>query len=253
MSFIVSALWLYPVQSMRGQEMDALDYAADGLRLDRWFGILDVETQKMVGSAGGKRNWRALVTWDAQLVTPLDATEPKVEIRFPEGGSLVSDDLEIDRKLSERLERAVEFRGAGGARAPKRYELAPCHLLTSATLRRLNRSYPEGEFAPERFRPNVLLDCGDEVGFIEQPWLGKEIAMSSGAVLEGTEDCQRCALTTRAQGGLPSDPKILHTVMLENNTNAGIYARVAKPGRIALGDTAQIGQGRLAASAQASA
>ena len=94
--------------------------------------------------------------------------------------------------------------------------------------------------ALERFRPNVLLDCGDEVGFIEQPWLGRKIAASSGAVLEGTEDCQRCALTTRAQGDLPSDPKILHTVMLENNTNAGIYARVATPGRIAVGDAIEV-------------
>jgi hypothetical protein len=241
MTFTVSALWLYPVQSVRGQKMDALDYAADGLRLDRWFGIWDVETGKMVGSSGGKRNWRPIVTWDAQLLTPLDADAPKVELRFPEGGHVVSDDPEIDRLLSERLARPVEFRGNRGERAPKRYDLAPCHLLTSATLRRLNRSYPEGAFEPERFRPNVLLDCGDEVGFIEQPWLGKAIAMSSGAVLEGTEDCQRCALTTRAQGDLPSDPKILHTVMLENKTNAGIYARVAKPGRVSVGDAVRVG------------
>ncbi len=194
----------------------------------------------MVGSASGKRAWRPLISWNAQLVTPLDAAEPKVEIRFPEGGHVVSDDPEISRLLSDRLERAVEFRGTKGERAPKRYELAHCHLLTSATLRRLNRSYPEGEFEPERFRPNVMLDCGDEVGFIEQPWLGKQIALSSGAVLEGTEDCQRCAMTTRAQGALPSDPKILHTVMLENNTNAGIYARVANAGRAALGDEVRV-------------
>jgi uncharacterized protein len=240
MSFTVSDLWLYPMQSVRGQKMTALDYAADGLRLDRWFGIWDVETGKMVGSSNAKRNWRAMVTWDAALLTPLDAAEPKIEIRFPDGGRLTSDDPNIDAALSERLGRAVEFRGAGGARAPKRYALAPCHLLTSATLHRLNRSYPEGAFEPERFRPNVLLDCGDEVGFIEQPWLGKTIATASGAVLEGTEDCKRCALTTRAQGDLPSDPKILHTVMLENNTSAGIYARVAKAGRIAIGDTVRV-------------
>jgi len=239
-SMTVSALWLYPVQSLRGQKMDALDFTPDGLRLDRWFGIRDVETGQMVGSSSAKRAWRPLVTWDARLVTPLDASEPKVEIRFPEGGHVVSDAAEIDRMLSDRLGRAVEFRGSHGKPAPKRYELAHCHLLTSATLRRLHRSHPEGEFAPERFRPNLLLDCGDAIGFIEQPWLGHAIAASSGAVLEGTEDCKRCALTTRAQGELPSDPKILHTVMLENNTSAGIYAKVAKPGRIALQDLVSV-------------
>jgi uncharacterized protein YcbX len=234
----VSALWLYPVQSMRGQKMAALDFAMDGLRLDRWFGIRDVETGGMVGSSMGKKAWRPIITWDAALVD--DGETPKVEIRFPEGGHVVSDDPDIDRLLSDRLGRAVEFRGRNGVKADRRYRMASCHLLTTATLKRLGESYPEGDFAPERFRPNMVLDCGDAVGFIEQPWLGHLIAASSGAVLEGTEDCQRCALTTRAQGDLPNDPKILHTVMLENSTNAGIYAKVSKAGRVALGDSISV-------------
>lgn len=233
----VSALWLYPVQSLRGQQMEALDFALDGLRLDRWFGIRDVETGGMVGSSMGKKAWLPLITWDAVLV---DATTPKVEIRFPDGSHVVSDDAAVDRLLSDRLGRAVEFKGKDGVKADHRYRMASCHLLTSATLKRLAASYPEGDFAPERFRPNMVLDCGEEVGFIEQLWIGHLIAASSGAVLEGTEDCARCALTTRAQGTLPSDPKILHTVMLENNTNAGIYAKVSKPGRVAVGDAVSV-------------
>jgi uncharacterized protein YcbX len=233
----VSALWLYPVQSLRGQQMEALDFALDGLRLDRWFGIRDVETGGMVGSSMGKKAWLPLITWDAVLV---DAVTPKVEIRFPDGSHVVSDDAAVDRLLSDRLGRAVELKGKDGVKADHRYRMASCHLLTSATLKRLAASYPEGDFAPERFRPNMVLDCGEEVGFVEQPWIGHLIQAASGAVLEGTEDCARCALTTRAQGDLPSDPKILHTVMLENNTNAGIYAKVSKPGRVALGDAISV-------------
>jgi uncharacterized protein YcbX len=229
----VSELWLYPVQSLRGQKMEALDFAADGLRLDRWFGIRDVESGGMVGSSMAKRAWLPLITWDAAI---LDAATPKVEIRFPDGGHVVSDDPEVDRILSDRLGRAIELRGKDGVKADRRYRMASCHLITSATLKRLRESHPEGDFAPERFRPNMVLDCGDAVGFIEQPWLGHLISAASGAVLEGTEDCKRCALTTRAQGNLPSDPKILHTVMLENNTSAGIYAKVSKPGRVTMGD-----------------
>ena len=233
----VSALWLYPVQSVRGQAMEALDFAADGLRLDRWFGIRDVETGTMVGASMAKRAWLPLITWAAAIV---DAGAPKVEIRFPDGAHVVSDDAEVDRVLSDRLGRAVELKGRDGVKADRRYRMASCHLLTTATLARLRASYPEGDFAPERFRPNVMLDCGDARGFVEQPWLGKLIVASSGAALEGTEDCKRCALTTRAQGDLPSDPKILHTVMLENNTSAGIYAKVSRPGRVALGDAISI-------------
>jgi uncharacterized protein YcbX len=236
----VSALWLYPVQSMRGQPMETLDFAADGLRLDRWFGIRDVETGGMVGSSMGKKAWRPIITWDAVLVTPLDAEVPKVEIRFPDGGHVASDDADADRILSDRLGRAVELRGKDGVKAERRYRMASCHLLTSATLKRLRASHPQGDFAPERFRPNIVLDCGEETGFIEQPWLGRLITFASGAVLEGTEDCKRCALTTRAQGELPSDPKILHTVMLENDTSAGIYAKVARPGASRISDAVTI-------------
>jgi uncharacterized protein YcbX len=234
----VSALWLYPVQSVRGQRMEALDFAADGLRLDRWFGIRDVETGGMVGASMAKRAWLPLITWDAAIVDA--GAMPKVEIRFPDGGHVVSDDAAVDKVLSDRLGRAVELRGKDGVKADRRYRMASCHLLTTATLKRLRESYPEGDFAAERFRPNMVLDCGDTVGFIEQPWRGKLITATSGGVLEGTEDCKRCALTTRAQGTLPSDPKILHTVMLENNTSAGIYAKVSKAGRVAVGDMISI-------------
>jgi uncharacterized protein YcbX len=232
----VSALWLYPVQSLRGQKMEALDFQSGGLRMDRWFGIRDVETGGMVGSSMGKRAWKPLITWEAALLTPMDSELPKVEIRFPDGTHVSSDDAAVDRTLSERLGRAVELRGKDGQKAERRYRMASCHLLTTATLNKLREAYPEGDFAPERFRPNLVLDCGAESGFIEQPWVGRLISAASGAVLEGSEDCKRCALTTRAQGDLPSDPKILHTVMQENNTSAGIYARVAQSGKIALAD-----------------
>jgi len=239
-AYPVASLWLYPVQSLRGQKMTALDFDIGGPRLDRWFGIRDVETGGMVGASAAKRAWLPLITWDAVVLTPTDAEVPKVEIRFPDGGHVVSDDPAVDQLLSDRLGRAVELRGKDGVKADRRYRMASCHLLTTATLRRLRESHPEGDFAPERFRANLLLDCGTETGFIEQPWLGRTITAASGAVLEATEDCKRCALTTRAQGDLPSDPKILHTVMLENNTKAGIYAKVVQAGRVAVGDAVRI-------------
>jgi uncharacterized protein YcbX len=237
----VSALWLYPVQSLRGQPMHSLDFEARGPRFDRWYGIEDIETGKMVGSSSAKREWRPLITWDARLLDALSHGIPKVEIRFPDGEHLVSDDTGIDRKLSDRLGKPVKFRGADGKRAQPRYEVAPCHLLTTSTQRRLHELCPSGDFAPERFRPTLMLDCGAETGFIEQAWLGRRMTVSSGVVLEGTEDCKRCALTTRAQGDLPKDPGILHTVVQHNNTSAGIYAKVAKAGRMALGDAMAVG------------
>ncbi len=234
----VTGLWIYPVQSLRGQAMPALDFRAGGLTGDRGYGIADLETGIMVGSSSAKRAWRPLVTWEAVYVRPLqDPVDlPPVEIRFPDGTRLMSDDAEVHRRLSDRLGRAVELQRNDGSKAQKRYDLSHCHLLTSATLKRLSAAYPAGNFDPARFRPNILLDCGGDVGFIENAWIGQTVAAESGARLEVTADCVRCAMTTREQGDLPSDPGILHTVTALNRTHAGIYAGVAAAGKVAMGD-----------------
>jgi GrpB-like predicted nucleotidyltransferase (UPF0157 family) len=57
------------------------------------------------------------------------------------------------------------------------YVASPCHLLTSATLKALSAAYPSGRFVSQRFRPNVTLDCGDAVGFLETDWIGRSLAV----------------------------------------------------------------------------
>ena len=234
----VSDLWIYPVQSLRGQKMNAVDFQPDGLVGDRGYGIADLETGIMVGSSSAKRAWRSLITCDAVYVRPIEnpADLPPVEIRFPDGAYVMSDDAGVHRLLSDRLGKAVELQRNDGSKAQKRYELAHCHLLTSATLKRLSAAYPTGRFDPVRFRPNIVLDCGDQVGFVEKDWLGRNLTTDSGSRLEVTAECVRCAMPTRAQGELPSDPGILHTVTALNHTNAGIYARVAAAGKVGMGD-----------------
>lgn len=233
----VSGLWIYPVQSLRGQAMTALDFQPRGLTGDRGYGIADLESGIMVGSSSAKRTWRPLITWDAVYVRPVEdhADLPPVEIRFPDGAHVMSDDADVHRLLSDRLGKAVELQRNDGTKAQMRYDLSHCHLLTSATLKRLAEAYPSGRFDPARFRPNILLNCGDRVGFVEKDWLGKTIA-SGGARLAVTAESARCAMPTRAQGDLPDDPGILHTVTALNRTNAGIYARVSAAGKVGMGD-----------------
>ena len=85
------------------------------------------------------------------------------------------------------------------------YQSSPCHLLTSATLKALGAVYPTGQFVSRRFRPNVMLDCGDEAGFIETGWMNRALAIGPVAMTV-TEHCLRCALTTRAAPALMHGP-----------------------------------------------
>lgn len=232
----VTDLWRYPVGSLRGEKLTALDFAAAGVVGDRGYAILDPVKGVLVGSS--RPGWDALITWSARYLGPViaGAPLPPVEIRFPDGSMQRSDDPDCDRLLSERLGKPIRLVINDGSVVEPRYALAPCHFITTATLARFSEIYPEGRFDPVRFRPNMILDCGQESGFIEQGWHGKRL-IGSTMELTVTEDCVRCALTVRAQPDVPKDPRILHTVTQHNRTLCGSYAAVTMPGLLDQGST----------------
>jgi uncharacterized protein YcbX len=235
---VVSELWRYPVQSLRGESLTALDFTAHGIVGDRGYCVAEAAT----GAAGtaARPPWKMLVTWSARYVRePLAGEDlPPVEIAFPDGATILSDDARIHDALSERIGRAVRLARSDAPDITLPYEVSHCHLLTGATLQALSAAYPQGRFVPERFRPNVVLDCGAVTGFIESAWLGSDLTL--GAVtLDINEHCERCALTTRPQGDLPMDPGILHTAQQFNQNHVGVYGAVRQAGRLSLGDVAR--------------
>ena len=110
------------------------------------------------------------------------------------------------------------------------------HLLTTASLRQFTTLHPEGRFAPARFRPNIVIDTGDKTGFLEQGWIERRFVIGDSVEIAITEHCKRCVMTTLPQGDLPPDPAILHTATAHNDTRAGVYASVVRPGAIKVGD-----------------
>jgi len=70
-----------------------------------------------------------------------------------------------------------------------------------------------------------MAKAGDEIGTVAEIWRYPVQSM-------------RCVMTTLPQGDLPMDPAILHTATAHNNTRAGVYASVVRPGAIKIGDGA---------------
>ena len=235
----VSGLWRYPVQSLRGEALQEAVFTETGLLGDRGYGIADVASGTVVGSS--RPGWNDLITWQARYLAPVvaGAALPPAEIAFPDGATLRSDDPDCDGVLSARLGKQVRLVVNDGSVAKMRYELSPCHFLTTATLAELRRGYPEGTFEPARFRPNVLLDCGTASGFPEQEWIGRDLACGD-LRFRVVDNCVRCVMTVRAQGELPKDPRILHTVTQVNRTFAGGYATVAQAGTVRLGAASRV-------------
>jgi uncharacterized protein YcbX len=234
----VAEIWRYPVQSMRGEALAAAAIAESGVVGDRRYGVVDPEMGMVISSAQGRRKWRDSVTLAARyLDAPSNGSvAPSVEILLPDRSRLRNDEQDIDLRLTAALGAAVHLADKASEGKRSDYSHEALHLLTTASLRQFAHHHPEGRFAPARFRPNIVIDTGDKTGFLEQGWIGRRFIIGDGVEIAITEHCKRCAMTTLPQGDLPLDPVILHTASAHNNTRAGVYASVVRPGTTKVGD-----------------
>ncbi|HYO39518.1 MAG TPA: MOSC N-terminal beta barrel domain-containing protein [Nocardioidaceae bacterium] len=144
---------------------------------------------------------------------------------------------------SEELQ--LDFDGRGGDGVVADFELpegtffdaAPVHLLTTASLARLQQLHPAGQMAIRRFRPNVVVDTGGLApGFVEDAWVGRTLRLGAAVRLAVTQRCVRCVMTTLPQGGLPKDSGVLRTAAQHNDVCVGVYAGVLSGGLVRSGD-----------------
>lgn len=265
----VQSLWRYPVRSMRGEELEAAQVTSRGVLGDRCYCVVDVAERCAAEASYAPRRWSQLLDGAAALAgTPrADAPPPPVRIRFDDGSQRASGDPDVDAWLSEHLGQPAALwcdADAGGAALaggkaeasgqaveveaaaepagapPRRYDRSPILILTTASLKRASSLYPDGHFAPARFRPNVVLDTGAARGFVEREWIGRTLALGPELQLELSELCERCGMTTLAQGALEREPRILATLVAHNAGQLGVYARVVRPGVVRCGDSAQL-------------
>jgi len=205
----VVALQRYPVKSMMGEELNAVEVSEVGLLGDRAYAIVDVSDGK-IASAKNPRKWPDLFCFRAAFVDPPQsgAKIPPVRITLPDGADVTSDQADISEILSRALSRKVKFDAAtlsrpGGPIASAEeywadieglehrdivtdfalpegtfFDTAVVHVLTTATLDRLRDAYPQGRFEAHRFRPNIVVrDKNGAKDFVENAWIGKVLAI----------------------------------------------------------------------------
>lgn len=263
---VLATLHRYPVKSMMGEELNAGFITGKGLFGDRSYALRDAETGKVV-SAKNPRKWPNMFRFRASYTGPTaaDSALPPVSVILPDGGTAVSSSADFAPTLSSALGRQVTLLAAPPqnpqleeywpdmeelsnrdivteeAMPPGTFfDLAILHVLTTGTLDRFRALNPCSRFEPRRFRPNLIIDTGDRQGFVENDWIGKEIAIGTQVRIQVTGPCPRCVMTTLAQGDLPSDPGILRTAAKFNEVHVGVYASVVKTGTVRIGDAVSV-------------
>lgn len=256
----VVSLWRYPVKSMMGEELNATEVTENGLWGDRAYALVDAETGKII-SAKLPRKWGILFDCRAALNLPR-----QVKITLPDGASIMGDAADVNRVLSRTFGREVkletfapetpsiemytpDIEGLPDGDAETNADIKPStffdaatvHLLTTATLNKLQSLTPTSRFETRRFRPNLVIGpAKNATGFVENDWVGKTLAIGNEVRLKITEPCPRCVMTTMPQGELPKDIEILHTAVKHNGGHIGIYANVLQGGTIRRGDAVAI-------------
>ncbi|WP_207546389.1 MOSC domain-containing protein [Mycolicibacterium monacense] len=285
----VAAMWRYPVKSLGGEAVDEVRVGPQGVHGDRLWAVRDVEHDI---TATARRTPKLLTATARYCVeVPPDAGPgrvPDVEITFPDGTVLRSDDPAVHVKLSELVGREMrltalppasdtslhrlasggpdnspiasmrsDFGIAEGERLPDlsmmriadltllaRYstppgmfvDLAPVHVMTTASLATIGAELGEDAVDVRRFRPNVLLAVDDPAdGLPESHWTGGHLTVG-GAVLEVTMPTIRCVIPSRAQPGLEVDRRITRAVAQRADRCLGSYCWVTTGGVVTVGD-----------------
>jgi MOSC domain-containing protein len=263
---VLATLHRYPVKSMMGEELNAVFLTERGLFGDRSYALRDAETGKVV-SAKNPKKWPSMFRFRASYTSPpdVDAVLPPVRVTLPDGGIAVSSSDDFAPALSAALGRGVTLLAAPPqnpqleeywpdmeelsnrdvvteeAMPPGTFfDLAILHVLTTGTLDRFRELNPCSRFEPRRFRPNLIIDTGERKGFVENDWIGKELAIGPQVRIQVTGACPRCVMTTLPQGDLPKDPEILRTAAKYNEVHVGVYASVVKHGTVRIGDAVTV-------------
>ena len=272
----VKALWRYPVKSMAGTKIDEALVTEGGILGDRAYAVIDRASGR-VGSAKTPKKWAGLMTLAADFVQPPEAGAPlpPVRIVWPDGTAVTSDGGDPDARLSETLGRPVTLTterpeapslerldplaeeetivDIGALMMAGRFsDYAALHLITTATMARLAALRPESKFTARRFRPNVTIATPEgATGFVENDWVGRELAIGEEVRLRISDPTPRCSVPTLAQKDLDRDPRLLRTIVKHNTLPvpvldgealpcAGVYAFVIRGGTVKRGDAVRV-------------
>ena len=254
---------------MLGESLIAGEVGSRGLAGDRTHALVHTRTGK-IASAKHPRLWRDLLTLAATV------TSDGVRVAAPDGTVVESTDPAADDVLSRLVGQPVALtstppavatldrakpdavlrhgvdaevpvdvsRIATEAPAGTFFDFAPIHLITTATLRRIQElgriQEPGGIDADDgsadrppvvdaaasgslaiRYRPNIVVGWPDDAGgesainggaFVEDAWVGRLIGLGDEVVLRVIAATPRCAIPTLAHGRLPRDVRALRVL-----------------------------------------
>lgn len=276
----VAQLWQHPVKSMIGTSVATAELGPDGMVGDRTWAVRDEVRGGIRGAKkiGGLMRLAARYVGDhtgpVEIELPdgtvVRSDDPDVEARVSAAidqpitlwplqpaddldhyrrGGPDSDDILVElravfgREDDEPLPDLsifppviMEFESPPGTYL----DAFPLLVMSTSALRSLQDALPDSTVDVRRFRPNIVIDTGDQPGHPEFDWVGGQITIGD-VVLDIIEACPRCVMVTReVTPDVPADRAVLRHIVRDLGQNVGVYAAVSTSGTISVGDPVSV-------------
>ena len=211
----VAELWRYPVKSLAGERLDAVDIREGGIPGDRSLKVVNGHGEPVTA-----RTKPGLLALHAALDGGAKALVEGHRWDDPAASAAIAAAAGDDARLA---------RPADGLHA---FDESPLLVATDGAIDAFG-------YDGRRFRPNIVV-AGVE-GMAEREWDGRRLRIGAdGVEVDLGPLCERCVITTFDPDTREQDPDVLRRVNAELD---GLFARncwVLKPGRIAVGDPVEL-------------
>jgi MOSC domain-containing protein len=229
----VEALFRYPVKSMAGERLEAVNLGWHGLDGDRRMALRRIEDRS------GMPWLTASQLPDLLRFAPHRQDDAQgdipTHIRTPDGEELpvFGEDLamEIGRRHGAPVQMMHLRHGI--------FDEGTISVIASDTVREIGRLAGR-RLDVRQFRPNVVVHLLRSGPFQEDEWLGRVLSLGKGddapAVAVTMRD-ERCSMLNLDPDSATPAPEVMKAVVRANQNNAGIYGAVIRTGRLAVGQT----------------
>jgi len=209
----VSEIWRYPVKSLKGERLNETEITKFGIPGDRQIAVIRTINGRFLTSRSrpkllalqGSINANGVPTINGH---PWDSPEALQLVREAAGEPVTLQKIP----------------------APQAFDVLPLLIATDGAARYLNIDH-------RRLRPNILL--ADVPELEERNWPGRTIAIGDVRIYaEKLRD--RCVMTTFDPDTQAQDPSVLLRIVRELDGSTALDSSVITPGKIHVGDQAQI-------------
>ncbi len=231
----IKEIWRYPVSSLGGELCSDVLVGRKGVEGDRQYALFDPATGSVAAPEKDAR-WRPALF----LNSAIDAEGAR--ICFPDGTWHHVADPRLPPMLSDHFGFNVavgrymepDRRTVSLPQVSNRYGVAPIHVVTTASLKKLETFVPLARIDRRRFRPNILVDAKTDAGFAEMGWIDETVHFGA-SMCKITEPAKRCGMTLVAQPGLDEEAEVLRSIVRHAGRSLGVYCDILKAGMIHVG------------------